>query len=244
MQSIKHNGYKLEYYDSIDDTPMDNFMQFNRFVLTDSGVGADLESIDAHWAQIAKFINKKDFDSAQTQIANLRQSVAFIVEKQNPKLMSFAALVHSVNGKKNMDLSDKGLRKLHDTLNKVKKGFLYRLVGSIKKNFDIELEAFFPKYVNHPLVVDYYNLVIRKLKMDLKMLQGKEIDVAQYERLVEELDSRDKPKVFSGSKGVDVTFQRAFERNNMQLGIALSGRNGKVLTVKEYYSAVSVLEEK
>lgn len=243
LKTIKHNGYVIEYYDSIDDAPMDNFMAFNRFVLTDSGVGADLESIDAHWSEIAGHINRKDFPAATTQIANLRQSVVFVVENQNPRLMSFAALIHSVDGKVQNDLSDQGLRLLHDKLKKVKKGFLYRLIDSVKKNFDLELEAFFPKYVNHPLVVDYYNLLLRKIKMDLQKLKGVQIDEAAYKRLTDEIISRNTPKMFSGAKGADVNFQRAFERNNAQVGIALNGRNGKKLTVKEYYSAVSVLEE-
>ena len=62
---IKNKIYKL--YDCIDELPIINFQKYNKFLLLDSGLGSDIDSVDSHLLNLARLI-KTDKNTPPTDI--------------------------------------------------------------------------------------------------------------------------------------------------------------------------------
>lgn len=126
------NKHKVELYDSIDNMPIVNFHLFNKFMLIDSGIGSNFSDIDSHIVRIAKLINK-DKALAIQELQNMRQLMHMITENINPKLMSFACFIHSIDGNKFYDLTDTGILNVINKINGEKVGTIDNLLTKLKK---------------------------------------------------------------------------------------------------------------
>lgn len=133
MKTINIKGIELKLYDSIDEMPIVNFQKYNKFVLIDSGLGSDVDSVDEHIVNLAKLI-KKDIDKASQELQNLRQTMHMVVCEISPKYMAFAALIHSINGEKLTDLSDDNLKSIIEQLREVRHSVIIDFLEWVKKN--------------------------------------------------------------------------------------------------------------
>lgn len=125
-------GRKVILYDSIDELPVKRFHKYNKFMLIDSGVGSTLSDINAHIKKIQGYMSK-DLKLAGIELDNLRQNMYLISQELGPKYLSFAALVHSIDGKEVFDLSDDNLKAIVDTLATEKVTLLDKLISGLKK---------------------------------------------------------------------------------------------------------------
>jgi len=145
MKTISINNNIVELFDSIENSPITNYMQSNRFALIDSGIGSDLQAIDGHISLIRSYLSKEDIKNADKELLNMRQSYAFIFENLSPKMLSFVALINKVNGKKIEIADEEEARKLIKKLSK--KGLTFEQVNSalieIKKKLILRLRRFF-----------------------------------------------------------------------------------------------------
>ena len=132
MRKLTINNHIYEIYDSIDDMPIVNFQKFNKLLLIDSGLGSDIDSIDSHLVNLAKLI-KTDIAKANQEIQNLRQTLYLIAANISPKYLAFTALIHSIDGKINTDLSDDNLKNILESMNKIKNYILIDILLSVKK---------------------------------------------------------------------------------------------------------------
>lgn len=99
MKEVIYNGKKIELWDNTAELPHQRFSLFNRMILIDSEVGADLESLDGHIARASHFIKDGDNEKAAKIMDNLRQCFYLIMSDVNPELKAFACLVKSIDGK-------------------------------------------------------------------------------------------------------------------------------------------------
>lgn len=126
MLTKKLNGCTLEMYDSIDVAPIENYINFNRLIMLDAGIGSDLNSIMNHWAQIQRFCDRGEKDNLNRQLANYRQALTFVVSNVSPKMLSFVTLIHKIDGKVVDDFSDENMAEILKQLSK--KGLTVRIV--------------------------------------------------------------------------------------------------------------------
>lgn len=133
MKTITLNNKKLEVYDSVDELPIVNFQRFNKYVLIDSGLGSDMDSVDRHIINIAKLL-QSDKEKALIELQNLRQNFAMIISNISPKHLSFMALVKSIDGKDITDWSDEKLTTLLAELNHEKRSIIVDILEKLKKN--------------------------------------------------------------------------------------------------------------
>lgn len=132
MKAVVINKKKLLLYDSIDELPIINFQKYNKYLLIDAGIGSDVNDIDQHITKIAKYI-KSNKSLAMQELQNMRQNLFMIASNISPKYLAFAALIHSVDGKKVEDLSDNNLKALLDDIKTVKHSWLIHTLAEIKK---------------------------------------------------------------------------------------------------------------
>lgn len=102
----------VEIYDEINEMPIKNYLAMQKMALLDGGLGSDLQAIDEHLQKIYAFVEVNDMQSFKTECENLRTNVFFIQNGINPKMYTYAAMVKSINGEENNDLSEHGLNEI------------------------------------------------------------------------------------------------------------------------------------
>lgn len=132
MKKTKLGTHTLEVFDSISELSVERFHQFNKLALIDSGVGSDLASADVHLGRIGAYINQGQRENAIQEIKNLRQNIALVISGVSPKLMSFAALVNSVDGKQ-YGCTDGDLEELCEVLKDVPQMEFAKTFSDLKK---------------------------------------------------------------------------------------------------------------
>lgn len=135
MKQIKLQGHTLKLYDSIDEIPVVNFQKYNKCVLIDSGIGSDIDAIDSHIVNIAKFLQANDKTKALQELQNMRQNMHMVVSGVSPKHMAFAALIHNIDGEEQKDLSDDRLQEIVSMFNAEPRSVIVRILENVKKNF-------------------------------------------------------------------------------------------------------------
>lgn len=126
MQTKKLNGCTLEMYDSIDVLPIENYINYNRLTMLDVGVGSDLNAVMTHWEALQRYCAKGDTESLNRQLMNYRQALTFIVSNVSPRMLSFVALIHKIDGKKVEDFSDDNMSEILKQLSR--KGLTVQIV--------------------------------------------------------------------------------------------------------------------
>lgn len=241
MKKCILNGNKVELYDSIEELPMINFQKYNKYLLIDSGIGSDADSIDSHIVKIAKLINKGDSANAIQELQNMRQNLYMINSEISPRYFAFAALVHSINGDKVYDLSDTGLKDILCKINTVKHSKILELLLEFKKKIQQEVEAYFPEDFISVKEKEAYDLLKRKILLILESISQntdnadaiKQIDATQF--------SKYKPHNFTGDTSVEIAHDKSFEDTCLIISQKLN-LNAKQMTVLEFYSALNLIK--
>lgn len=133
MKTITLNDNVLKMYDDIDELPIVNFQKFNKYMLIDSGIGSDIDSIDKHITRLAKLVKLDDKAQALQELQNMRQNMHMIVNNISPIHLAFATLIYSINGQRLTDLSDENLNALLHRLQCTKRSKVIDIVLSFKK---------------------------------------------------------------------------------------------------------------
>ena len=245
MREVELNGHKVRLYDSIDDLPIVRFHKYNRMLLVDAGIGAEIGDLDNHLERVVRYIRKGDNENATKELENMRQNVYMVMTEQNTKHLSFACLVDSIDGVQQTDLSPDGLAKVIELLSGAPRGEIDKILASVKKKIDDELGLYFPSLFDDIRTREYYDIVKRlTVNMLMQIAEGTDDErTKQAEAMREQLVLFSKPKVFTGKDGVEVRHDKEFE--TMCLLITKeTGRDAKDMSVLEYYNAYEYLREK
>jgi len=245
MREIKLGKHKLKIFDSIEELPISRHHKFSKLVLIDAHIGAELSDFDAHAERIVRYIRSEKNDLAIREISNLRQNVFFVQSEISPKYLAFAALVYSVDGKVNDDLSDNALQELLKSISDVPKGEIDKAVEESKKKLDLELQVYFPKLFDSAAVKEYYELLKKRAVLMLNKITQEGFtkeEEEELERVTNSLVLFSDPQTFMGSESVEVQQDKQFE--NACLVISQStNADPKKFTVLEYYNALLYLRE-
>ena len=246
MVTVKIGRHTVEHYDAIDNLPVVRFHKYQKLLLVDSGIGADIAALDQRLEKTRRFLMAGKPDKAQQELENLRQSVWLIQNGINPQHRAFAALVTKIDGKECSDLSDDALERVTELLNDVPVKELTARLDAVKKKIDGELMLYFPKLFNDSTVKEYYDLLkARTMAVLQNIIKGvAEPDKgAEIERLTTELITYSQPKIFAGPESVEIQFDRQFENLCLLLSEQLHIQP-KAYTVLEFYNAFDFLQER
>lgn len=243
MKKIQYNGHTLVLFASIEELPISRFNAFNRYLLIDAGVGGDLAAVDRHLSAVLRFLSKEDRKSAEREVMNLRQNIAFALQNVSPEMMAFVPLIQSIDGKPVEDLTIEGVQAVLEDLaeKRFRVGDLFSWVREAKKKIDEELLLFFPEASDTPEIANYYHTLKQRTLAILRFLQtGK--GEAQVEELDEHLFSLYTPKVYSGREGVEAKAVKGFEQTCIIIAQEI-GKDPKKMTTFEFYQALALLKE-
>ena len=133
MVTTKIGKHTIEMYDTIEELPIVRFHKYQKLLLIDAGIGADIHAFDQRTERVRRFLMEGKADKAQQELENLRQGVFLIQNEISPKHRAFAALVSKIDGKAWTDISDDGLEKLTAKLNDIPEGELTARLDAVKK---------------------------------------------------------------------------------------------------------------
>lgn len=239
MKTLNINGIKLEMYDCIDEMPIVNFQKYNKYILIDSGIGSDIDSIDTHLINLAKLI-KTDMAKAQQELQNMRQNMYMVVSEISPKYMAFVSLIHSINDNLITDLSDDNIKNIISELKNVKHSIIIDFIARIKKKLATELETYFPIDFNDSREKEIYDKIKQRTILQLKSI----IEDKKYDDEIAAIDSYlfslYKPKIFIGVESIEVKYDKQFETSCMYIS-QKANMNAKKMTVLEFYNTLSNL---
>lgn len=246
MVTVKIGKHTVEMYDSIDELPIVRFHKYQKLLLIDAGIGADIEAFDQRIEKARRFLMDNKSEQAQKELANLRQCVWLIQNGINPKNMAFAALVKSVDGRECSDLSDDALQRVLELLQDSPVKDVAAQLDAVKKKIDSELMLYFPGIFNDATVKEYFDLLKRRTLAILNnIVEGKKRpdSTREIDRLNTALITYTKPRLFSGAESVEIQFDRQFENLCLALSEQLHVKP-KEYTVLEFYNAFDFLQER
>lgn len=241
MKTITIKNKEIKLYDSIDEMPIVNFQKYNKYILIDSGIGSDLDSIDSHLIRLSKLI-KTDMVKAQQELQNMRQNMHMVVSNISPQYLAFAALIHSVDGKEVKDLSEDNLKKILDDIRDVKHSVIVDILVWLKKKLQEELELYFPNDFDSAKEKETYDRLKRRTILVLKQI----VDDTDYSEQINEIDSYSfslyKPKPFYGKSSVEIAYDKQYE-NSCLLISKQTGVDAKKMTVLQYFNALELIKK-
>ena len=243
MRKVVLHGRVLELYDSVDEMPIVNFQAYNRYILLDSGIGSDLDSVDKHITKIGKLLAQDDRAAAMQELQNMRQNLFMVVTKTAPNHMAFAALVKSVDGKPCSDLSEAGLKALSEKINRAKYGKFISILTAVKKKLDAELEEYFPAYFENATVKGQYDGIKRRTQFVLEQIitgEDKSKSIAEVETM---LFAKYKPGKFIGVDSAELKYIKQFESACLIISEEL-GTDPKQMTVFQFYNALEIIDKR
>lgn len=246
MVTIKLGRHTVKIYDSIDELPIARFHKYQKFLLIDSGVGGTIEQFDHRIEKVRRFLMAGKPEQAQKELENLRQCVYMIQSEMSPQLLSFAALVEELDGRRCADLSDDAFKKIVEELDDVPRKEIADHLGTVKKKIDTELVLYFPGLFNDAQVKEYYGLMRQRAKAILdNMARGAAVPdmTRDVSELTTKLITYSNPQVFMGSESAEIQFEKEFENLCLLLAGELNVKP-KEFTVMVFYNAFIYLQEK
>lgn len=135
--NIKLNGHYLEMYGSIDEMPFFRFQEYNLATMLDSGLGSDIAAIDRHINLARKYSAAGDKASAEQALLNMRQAIAFVLDRASPEARAFVVLIHRMDGNELTDLSESNVKRIVEELSRsgLTVGKLRGFLAHVKKNW-------------------------------------------------------------------------------------------------------------
>lgn len=246
MVTVKIGKHTVEMYDTIEELPIVRFHKYQKLLLVDAGIGSDIAAFDQRIEKTRRFLMAGKPEQAQQELENMRQCVFLIQSGVNPKHRAFAALVTKIDGQDCTDIGDDALAAITERLNDVPESELTAQLEAVKKKIDEELTLYFPALFNDSDVKEYYDILRKRTLEILNGIVAGVDDPAGAEivdKLTTALITYSNPKMFTGSDGVEIQFDRQFENLCLVLSEQLHVEPKKY-SVLEFYNAFDFVKER
>lgn len=246
MVTAKIGKHTVEFYDTIEELPIVRFHKYQKLLLVDAGIGSDITAFDQRIEKTRRFLMAGKPEQAQQELENMRQCVFLIQSGVNPKHRAFAALVTKIDGQDCTDIGDDALAAITEKFNDVPESELTAQLEAVKKKIDGELTLYFPALFNDSDVKEYYDILRKRTLEILNGIVAGVDDPAGAEivdKLTTALITYSNPKMFTGSDGVEIQFDRQFENLCLVLSEQLHVEPKKY-SVLEFYNAFDFVKER
>ena len=117
MIELRVKRHTISLYDDIGFMPIERFNKANKLWMLHDNIGSSIADFDAnHYTKLELLAGDKD--KCLAELNNFRILVFNIMNELNVEHLSFACLVHSIDGVEKKDLSDVGLKKILSELSR------------------------------------------------------------------------------------------------------------------------------
>lgn len=242
MKNIILNKRTIRVYDSIDEMPIINFQKYNKYLLIDSGIGSDVDDIDAHIVKIAKFMKVNNGKKALLELQNMRQNIYMVNNEISPKYLAFSALIHDIDGKEVTDLSDGNLKEMLNKIRAIRHSTIIDFLIWLKKKITSELETYFPDSFISSKEKEIYDKLKTRTLLVLDTIITDRDNTERIDAIDVMMINFSKPNVFTGSDSVEVRYDKQFESTCLCIAQRTS-MDAKKMTVLQFYNAVDNIKQ-
>ena len=244
MRDIRIGKHIISVYDSIDELPIVRYNKYTKYMMIESGVGSDFDSVNRHVERIGGFIKNGQTQYAMIELYNLQQGIMLGLNEFNPLHYSFACLVSAIDTIPCDDITDDGLKR---TLEKIEHIMPHTMLAQelevSKKKIDNEMDMYFPNMGDTSSGKEYYTKLRQRTLLVLEnIISGKDNGrVARINDITNDMVTFSKPLVFGGNDSAEIRHEKNFESTCLIMGKELN-TNPKLLTTLEFYNAIEYLE--
>jgi len=247
MKTVKLKGMIIEYHDGdIEEMPIHRFQMFNQQLAIEAGIGSDMEAFDGHLVRMGKFVKKKMFAEYETEVANIRQNLYFVINNVSPKTAAFVYLINTIDGEELTDFSPDNVARLTTAFGRA--GLTARIISTIinavKKNAERDLTLHFPKMMANAKQAELNHRMMERSRTIIRGVMSEQEPAAMV-AAIDEIDDGlmqfHKPSKFTGTNGVEAVMKRVYERTVAHIS-EMIGRDAKTLTIMEYYTNADILQ--
>lgn len=242
MRTIQIGKHRVELFDSIDELPIVRFHKFNKYTLVDAGIGSDLNDIDNNLLRVVRHIDRSELDKAKIQVQNLRQSLFNISQGLNIKHLSFMILVYKIDGKEVFDISDENLKKIQKKFQCANTGFINKILESVKKKLEDELNVYFPRQFDDTSIKEYYEKFKNRILLQLDTFIRGNNNTKTIQEIEDFLLALARPKIFFGKENLEIRYDKQFEEMCLFLKHELSVDTNN-MTVLQFYNSFEYIKK-
>lgn len=109
LKTIKIKDTEIKLYADIRELPMLRYIEFQKNLLIDSGIGSNMEDVGKHFNSLFQYLNHEKIQDAIRESQNLYRNVYAILNGHNTKVTTLCCLVYSIGGEVCKDITDDGL---------------------------------------------------------------------------------------------------------------------------------------
>jgi hypothetical protein len=133
---LKLKSNTISFYSSIHELPIELFTLFNSYVIQAIGIGTNIKDINTRFVNLDSFLSAGKITEAVQERTNMHMGIFYGLERINIDHISFACLVHSINGQEITDYSEEGLRRTIKKLSTMglTNGLVREYLDEVKKN--------------------------------------------------------------------------------------------------------------
>ena len=233
-------------YDAIDELPIVRFHKYQKLLLIDAGVGADIPAFDQRMEKARRFLAAGQAEKAQQELENVRQCVFLIQSEISPRHRAFAVLISKIDGRACDDMNDDALAAITQELSDVPVQELTARLDAVKKKIDGELTLYFPGLFNDSEIKEYFDLLKKRTVEILNGIVAGLPDPTATEvvdRLTTALITYSNPRLFAGPESLEIQFDRQFENLCLVLSEQLHVKP-KEYSVLEFYNAFEFVKDR
>lgn len=243
MKIDEIGGHKIERVDSAHELLAPRYMNFNRLVIIDSGIGSDLSALNQHDKMIIEYAKRGDFKKIIQETKNRNLCIQNVMRGLSPSHMAYIQLIHKIDGVLLTDFTDENAIRLVELFGKwgAKSNFFTSVIETLKKKFEAELDQMIPDRHDNPKEKEYYINRKRRLRLICKSIYDKaNAKELELQRINDFLYSLAKPEAYSGNDGFEIKYMRNYEDMSFILS-QHTGTNPKSMTIIEYLKAWGVV---
>ena len=204
-----------------------------------------MADFDQRANMLTNLIRADKKEDALQELSNLQLCYRFIIQKTNPKMLTYACLVKSVNGKTYPNkLTDDDLAEIKADVMRTGITFakIKQALRTIKKKYAKELETLLPSMGSSPETLVSYRLLKKKILLQCRYIQGEDV-AKEIEEVDRRLIHRYKTLKFSGQDGVEAQHKLGY----IDTAAAISehtGQDVRNMSALQYLRTIVRLKER
>jgi hypothetical protein len=158
--------------------------------------------------------------------------------------MAFCSLIYSIDDVVITDMSEEGLRKLSNELQKwgTNQSFIKTIFERIKKKNDEEMQFFFPEIQEQGKTREYLSFLKKRCLLLIDQVLNDRFIQEEFKKIDEQLLKYANPNEFHGNNSIEINYEKRFTEMNVFIE-ALAKIDPLKKTVLEYYELLKFLKK-
>lgn len=154
-------GVKITFYASAKECPIDRYIEFQKYLIIESGIGSSISDVSLRYSKIKAFIEEGKLQDALIENENAFKCVNSALNGVSYMSIAFACLVATMGGEICEDLTEEGLQLVAEKIKTcgLTQQNLEDSIEDVKKKINDELNSFYSDNQINIDLLDYLSKI-------------------------------------------------------------------------------------